>query len=225
MEDGNVLAILAAYNLEDSIADIVKETQEYVDTVVVVSDASTDDTHKKAVEAGAECPPHSMNSGKGFAVRKGVEFSKKFDPDYVVLMDADGQHLPEEIPDMIEPLKKGNADAVMGSRMKGQLKTSTLNKIGNFFLKVISFLVSGKWFSDTETGFRAFEAEKLYELDLNSKSYEIESELLLKCLYQGYDIAEVPITVPKAVPGVTFFDGLKMGMYKLKLGMKLKFGR
>ncbi len=224
MEDGKTLAILAAYNLEDSIADIVKETEEYVDEVVVVSDGSSDNTNEKAREAGAKCPPHSMTRGKGFAVRKGIEFSKKFDPDYVLLMDADGQHLPEEIPDMLEPLRNGDADAVMGSRMKGKLKTSTLNKIGNFFLKVISFLVSGKWFTDTETGFRAFHADKLYDLDLKAISYEIESELLLKSLYKGYEITEVPITVPKAVPGVTFTDGLKMGIYKLKLGFKLKFG-
>jgi len=220
----STLAILAAYNLEDSIADIVKETDEYVDEVVVVSDGSSDNTNEKAREAGAKCPPHTLTRGKGFAVRKGIEFSKKFDPEYIVLMDADGQHLPEEIPKMVEPIKNGNHHAVIGSRVKGELKTSTLNKFGNFFLKVISFLVTGKWFSDTESGFRAFDAEKLYDLDLNSKGYEIESELLLKALNKNYNVTEVPITVPKAVPGVTIFDGLKAGLYKIKLGCKLKFG-
>jgi len=224
MKDGKTLAILAAYNLEDSIADIVKETEDYVDEVVVVSDGSNDKTNEIAREAGAECPPHSLTRGKGFAVRKGIKFSRKFNPDYIVLMDADGQHLPEEIPKMIEPIKNGDHDAVIGSRVKGELKTSTLNKIGNFFLKIISFFVTGKWFTDTESGFRAFDAEKLYKLDLNSKEYEIESELLLKSLYNDYDLTEVPITVPKAVPGVTFYDGLKMGIYKLKLGWRLKFG-
>jgi len=106
--------------------------------------------------------------------------------------------------------------------MKGELRTSLINKIGNFLLKIISFCVTGRWFTDTESGFRAFSANKLYELELTSDSYEIESELLLKSLYHGFRVLEVPITVPKAVPGVTVSDGIKMGIYKMKLGIKLK---
>ncbi len=105
------------------------------------------------------------------------------------------------------------------------LKTSKINKIGNLFLKAISFIVTGKWFTDTESGFRAFEADKLYNLKLESASYEIESELLLKSLHNGLRVMEVPITVPKAVPGVTVFDGIKMGIYKIRMGFKLMLAR
>ena len=219
------VAILAAYNLEDSIADIVKETHKFADEVIVASDGSADNTNKKAQAAGAVCPSHSTTRGKGFAVRKGIEFSKQFNPKYIVLMDADGQHLPEEIPQLLEPVIKNQADMVVGSRMKGTLKTSATNKIGNFFLKLISFVVTFQWFSDTESGFRAFNAKKLYELNLDSISYEIESELLLKSIHKGFRVVEVPITIPKAVPGVTVLDGLKMGIYKIKMGFKLKFTR
>ena len=137
-------------------------------------------------------------------------------------MDADGQHLPEEIPVVLAPVVESKADMVVGSRMKGVLKTSTFNKIGNFLLKIISFIVTGRWFSDTESGYRAFNAEKLYELELTSDSYEIESELLLKSLYHGFRLIEVPITVPKPVPGDTGFDGIKIGIYKMRLRIKLK---
>lgn len=225
MKDDKVVAILAAYNLEDSIKDIVKETQQYVDTVIVVSDGSKDKTNEMARETGAKCPKHNLTRGKGFAVRKGIKFSKKFKPDYIVLMDADGQHLPEELPVMLKPLKDGEADAVIGSRYKGELQTSVVNKIGNAVLKTISFLVTGKWCSDTESGYRAFKADKLYELNLKSTFYEIESELLLRFLHKKHKIAEVPITVPKAVPGVTVMDGIKNGIFKIKLGTKLKFQR
>jgi len=223
MEYGKTLAILAAYNLEDSIADIVKETEEYVDEVVVASDGSTDNTYERAKEAGAKCPPHSLTRGKGFAVRKALKFSKKFDPEYIILMDADGQHLPEEIPKFLEPLRNDEADVVIGSRYKGEIKTSTINKIGNTFLKIISFVMTGKWCSDTESGFRGFKAKKLYDLDLNSPHFEIESELLIRSIHKNYRIIEVPITVPKAVPGITVKDGIKNGIYKIKLGTKLKF--
>jgi len=219
------VAVLAAYNLEDSISAVVKKTKKYVDIVIVVSDGSSDKTNKNARTAGAECPKHTNSRGKGFAVRKGIEFSKQFNPTHIVLMDADGQHLPEEIPQLLKPITNEHADMVVGSRMKGLLNTSVINKIGNFFLKLISFLVTFQWFSDTESGFRAFIAEKLYQLNLDSISYEIESELLLKSIQKRYSIVEVPITIPKSVPGVTVLDGLKMGIYKLKTGIKLKLKR
>jgi glycosyltransferase involved in cell wall biosynthesis len=216
------VAILAAYNLENSMGELIQRVQKFVDLVIVVSDGSTDNTNLKAVEAGAICPPHSDKKGKGFAVRKGIKFSKQFKPKYIILMDADGQHLPEEIPVILKPLKKNKADMVVGSRIKGKLKTSGINKIGNFCLKLISFIVTGKWMSDTESGFRGFKAEKLYKINLESTNYEIESELLLKFLHNRFRVLEVPITVPKAVPGITVYGGMMNGWYKIREGIKLK---
>ncbi len=219
------VALLPAYNLEGSISDIVKRTKVFMDEVIVVSDGSSDDTNGKAKEAGAICPPHTMTRGKGFAMRKGIEECKKLEPDIIVFIDADGQHLPEEIPVLIKPIIDEDVDMVVGSRMMGKLRTSFINKIGNFILKVISLAVTFKWLTDTESGFRAFKAQKLYDLKLESIGYEIESELLLRALNCDLKIAEVPITVPKAVPGVTVLDGIKMGIYKIRLGLKLRFER
>lgn len=219
------VAILAAYNLEKIIEDIVKRTTKFVDKVIVISDGSQDKTHEKAIMVGAECPRHSFTRGKGYAIRKGIEFSKKFNPKIIILMDADGQHLPEEIPKMIAPIQNNIADMVVGSRIKGTLHTSAINKIGNFILKFISFIITGVWFTDTESGFRSFNANKLYLLRLNSMYYEIEGELLLKALNEGFKVTEVPITVPFAIPGITITDGIKAGIYKIKFGIKLKMKR
>jgi hypothetical protein len=139
-------------------------------------------------------------------------------------MDSDGQHLPEEIPAMVKPLKEGRADLVSGSRMLGTLRTSRINKFGNWGLKIISYLVTWKWLTDTETGYRAFLAEKLYDIPLKSRGYEIESELMMRALHKKLRIVEVPITVPFAVPGVTVWDGIKVGWYKVRLGVRLKLG-
>jgi len=219
------IAILAAYNLENSIEDIVKRTKKFVDEVIVISDGSLDNTHQNALKAGALCPKHSYIRGKGFAVRKGIKFSKKFNPEIIILMDSDGQHLPEEIPLMVAPIQNGLADMVVGSRMKGVLRTSPINKLGNFVLKLTSFVITRQWFSDTETGFRAFNAKKLFLLELNSMFYEIEGELLLKALHKDFKVVEVPITVPFSIPGVTIKDGFKAGFYKFRLGIKLNFLR
>lgn len=218
------VALLPAYNLEKTIGRIVERTKPYVTQVMVVADGSRDQTARAARAAGAIVPDPEPVRGKGFAVIKGFQAAKALAPDIVVLMDADGQHRPEEIPDVIKPLLAGEADLVVGSRMLGTLRTSTINKIGNFGLKIISFLVTWRWVTDSESGFRAFRAAKLFELKLNARGYEIESELLLKPLHKKFRIREVPITVPFAVPGVTVWDGFKVGWYKIKTGIALKLG-
>jgi glycosyltransferase involved in cell wall biosynthesis len=216
------VAILPAYNLETKIHDIIQTTKKYVDVVIVVTDGSSDDTYKMACKSGALSPPPTESRGKGFAIKKGIEFSKKFNPKYIILMDADGQHHPEEITNLLNPIKNGKADFVVGSRGMGKINTSKVNKFGNLCLKTISFLVTGKLLTDTESGFRAFKADDLYKLKLEASSYDIESDLLLKALHHNLQLMEVPITVPIAIPGVTIKDGLRMGLFKLKVGLRLK---
>ncbi len=225
MHKPKVVAVLPAYNLEKSIAKIVERTKPFVDVVLVTADGAKDKTADAARAAGAHVPEPEMIRGKGYAVIKGIEETKKLGADIVILMDSDGQHLPEEIPIMLAPLLEDRAEMVVGSRMLGTLRTSTINKFGNFGLKIISFLVTWKWMTDTESGFRAFKAKNLWELRLVSRGYEIESELLLRALNKNWRIVEVPINVPFAVPGVTVWDGFKVGWFKLKAGVLLKLGR
>jgi glycosyltransferase involved in cell wall biosynthesis len=220
----NVVAILPAYNLEKSIAAIVERTKPFVRTVLVVADGSKDGTAAAARAAGALVPEAELVRGKGFAIIKGIEESRKLDPDVVILMDSDGQHLPEEIPVMLKPLEEGRADLVSGSRMLGTLRTSRINVIGNWGLRILSFLVTWRWLTDTETGYRAFRAQALYAIPLKSRGYEIESELMLRAMYRKLRIVEVPITVPFAVPGVTVWDGFKVGWYKIRMGLRFRFG-
>ena len=215
------VAILPAFNLESGIADIVRRTQRYVGKVVVVADGSWDRTATRARQAGAVVPEPLSIRGKGFAVIKGVDRAKKFKAEVVVLMDADGQHLPEEIPQLVAPLKDHKIDMVVGSRMLGTLRTSTINRFGNLALKMLSFGVTRRWLTDTESGFRAFRAARLFELPLRSRGYEIESELLLRALHDCWNIVEVPINVPFAVPGITVWDGMKVGYHKLRLSSQL----
>lgn len=222
-KEPKTIAILCAYNLEKTIDEVVKKTSGYVDEVMVVADGSTDKTAEIAGKNGAIVPIPTLKRGKGYAIIKGIEKSKEFSPDIVILMDADGQHIPEEIPLVIAPILNGGFDMVVGSRILGELKTSSINKIGNLGLKLISFMVTGKWMTDTESGFRAFNAKKIYSLNLTSNGFEIESELLLKAIHNNFRIKEVPITVPYQVPGITVRDGIKNGWYKLHKGLELAF--
>lgn len=219
-----VTAVLPAYNLEKGIAEIVARTLPFVDHVVVTADGSRDETGRAAREAGAVVPEPEQVRGKGYAIIKGIAEAKRLGSGIVILMDSDGQHLPEEIPVMLAPLLDGRAQLVSGSRMLGTLRTSTINKFGNWGLKLISFAVTWRWLTDTETGYRAFLGPVLFDIPLHSRGYEIESELMMKSLHKGLRIVEVPIHVPFAVPGVTVWDGFKVGWYKVKTGVRLKLG-
>src|SRR6202008_599139 len=130
-----VVAVLPAYNLEKGIGEIVKRTQPFVDVVLVTADGSKDGT---GGAAGAIVPEPEAVRGKGFALIKGIDATRAHQPDVVIVMDSDGQHLPEEIPVLLAPFAEGNVDMVVGSRMLGTLRTSTINKFGNFGRKLIS---------------------------------------------------------------------------------------
>ena len=140
-------------------------------------------------------------------------------------MDSDGQHLPEEIPHLLQNLKNNKKDLVIGSRFKGILKTSLINRFGNTFLNILSFIMTGRWFSDIESGFRAFISEKLYKLNLETEDYKIDSELLLKSLHKGFRIVEVPITITRAIPGITLIDGVKVALYTVRNGFLMNLRR
>lgn len=215
-----IVALLPAYNLERSIGEIVKRARPFVDAVVVVADGSTDATGDRACAAGAIVPGSERTRGKGFALRKGIRSALDLQPAFVVILDADGQHLPEEIPVLLAPLLEGRADIVSGSRFLGTLRTRFVNRLGNHVLRLLSFALTRRWLSDTETGFRAFRAETLAALPLTSNGYEIESEIMMAALLRRARIVEVPIHVPFAVPGATVRDGLRVARFKVTYALR-----
>lgn len=219
-----VVAVLPAYNLEQSIAAIVERTKPFVDHVVVTADASRDGTALAARAAGADVPEPENVRGKGYALIKGIQRAKELGAGVVVMMDSDGQHLPEEIPVLVQPILEGRAELVSGSRMLGTLRTRLINRFGNHVLRILSFLLTGKWLTDTETGFRAFTAETIFAMPLTARGYEIESEIMMRALHAKLRIVEVPIHVPFAVKGATAWDGVRVAWYKIRLGLGLKFG-
>lgn len=219
------VALLPAYQLEGSIAAIVARTRPFVDAVVVVADGSRDATAERARAAGAFVPVPENVRGKGFALRKGIRAALALGPEHVVILDADGQHLPEEIPVLLEPLLDGRADLVSGSRFMGTLRTRFVNKIGNHVLRMLSFALTRRWLSDTETGYRAFRAETLAALPLESNGYEIESEIMMAALLREVRIVEVPIHVPMAVPGATVKDGIRVARFKIRYAFQNRGGK
>ncbi|MBU4501106.1 MAG: glycosyltransferase family 2 protein [Nanoarchaeota archaeon] len=217
----NIIAILPAYNQEKNMAQIIEQVKKHVSQIIVVADGSIDKTAEVAAESGAIVPEHTLKRGKGNAVIRGIETSKSLNPDIIVLMDSDGQHNSEEIPKLLKPIIENEADMVLGSRLLGILKTSNINKIGNHLLNSLHFLLTFKWVTDAESGFRVFKAKKLYELNLIAPRYEIESDTLLEAIDKKLRIKEVPISIVKEEKGITLLDGLKIGKFIIAKRIKL----
>lgn len=184
-----ISVIIPAYNEAKRIGKVLSKIPEFVDEVIVVDDGSEDSTSEVAKNHGAEVIRLEENQGKGAAMREGI---KKVSGDIVIFMDADGQHNPEEIEKLVSPILKGEADFVIGSRLiKTQGKRPLIRKISNFLSTSLIKIKLGIDVKDTQSGFRAIKRELLPEIE--SKRYEVETEILIKAAKKGARVKEVPV--------------------------------
>ena len=184
------VALIPAYNAAGTIGEVVKRTLSFVDKVIVVNDGSTDATAKEAEHQGAEVLSIGKNTGKANAIRTGLRKCHGFDA--VVLLDADLQHCPEEIPRLLEEIKNG-ADLCIGSRfLNGKVKMPLGNRFSNSTAgRIISFL-SGQRLTDPQSGFRALNGKMAISLELRAERYAIEHIMILEAARRGLRIGEVP---------------------------------
>lgn len=170
-----------------------------VDEVIVVDDGSVDATRHVAERAGADVLSHGRNRGKGAALRTGIRAGVEAGADVLVLLDADGQHDPDLIPALVEPIETGESDFVIGSRRESGVGTpSRLRKIGRSILDVITNSVGNTDISDTQSGFRAVSSELVTQIELEPSGFGIESTMLVEA--ERLDATITEIEVPEYYP-------------------------
>ncbi|MEW6295903.1 MAG: glycosyltransferase family 2 protein [Candidatus Diapherotrites archaeon] len=206
-----IAAIIPALNEEAAIEKVVKETRKFAGKVIVVSDGSTDRTAEKAEKAGAIVLANSANMGKGFASRIGVKKALEFNPEIIVLIDADLQHDPREIPKMVRELKEKKLDLVLGARIgkKGMPKTKT---IGNALIDFLIRIFYGINLKDSQCGFKAIKKEALQKIMWNSNDYGMETEIAARIAKNKLKFKEVPIKTAynDKYKGTSVIDGIKI---------------
>ncbi|WP_319592643.1 glycosyltransferase family 2 protein [Methanosarcina flavescens] len=223
----NITVVLPAYNEEVSIGSIVLLTSQYADNVIVVDDGSSDRTAEVAGKAGAEVVRHETNRGKGAALKTGFTAAADLGADVIVTMDSDGQHNPAEIPRLVAPILKGEADMVNGSRYLNGLDKNTpaYRRVGQTILDGVTNLNSGLRITDSQSGFRAFSASTKDVFRFTAKGMAIESEMLADAGRHGLRITEVEIGVRYDVDGSTE-NPIKHGLGVLMMVLKdIEFNR
>jgi len=197
-----VVVAMPAYNEERYIGTLVLKARKYTDEVMVIDDGSTDGTAEISRLAGAKVIRHSKNKGKGVAVQSILREVKKKIPDVLVLLDADSQHNPDEIPRLIKPVLEGY-DLVIGSRKDTKKSIPFYRRIGQKILLHSTRILARNRISDSESGFRAFSRRAIAELKLSQKGFAIESEMIADAEEKGLKITEVPISVKYTKDGST----------------------
>ena len=201
MEQLVVSVVIPAYNEEKNIGDVLFKTISVMESlgipyeVIVVDDGSVDRTREIASRYKVTVLSNGRNQGKGYAIRKGLKYARG---DIIVTIDSDGAHDPKDIPEILKPVLNG-VDVVSGSRFLGSKKdfTPSLNRLGNLLINSIIMVLTRKRITDSQTGFRAIKREVLKKLRLESAGYEIETELTVKTLKNGFIFEEKPITCNK----------------------------
>jgi glycosyltransferase involved in cell wall biosynthesis len=199
--------LVPAYNEAATIGEVLERIAQLdlEPQVIVVDDGSTDETAAIAERAGA-LVIRQANRGKGAAIRVAIPHVES---EIVVIQDADMEYDPTEVPSLIEPIVRGNADVVFGSRLSGgrpQRAYLFWHLVGNRFLSLLTGVLFNTTLSDMETGYKAFRADVLRSLDLRQDGIGIEPEITGELCKRHLRVYELPISYY----GRTFAEGKKI---------------
>jgi glycosyltransferase involved in cell wall biosynthesis len=190
-----IAAVIPAYQEEKHVSEVARRARAQLQNVLVVDDGSTDATSDRARSAGVDVVVHPQNRGKGESIKTGLHYWFQRGSEYVVLLDADGQHLPEEISRFVEAAASDNeAKIFIGSRMNDTSTMPFVRRIVNRYMSRKICRVCGQQIPDTQCGFRMLHRDIIPEVLSGTSRFEYETEMLIIASRKGHRVASVPIT-------------------------------
>lgn len=192
--------VIPVYNEESVIKSVILGLPKKIKgvrkiAVIAVNDGSNDSSSEQIRKTKAILVSHPFNMGYGSATVTGFEAAKMIGADIVVTFDGDGQHSPRDIAKMVKPIIQGQADLVLGVRKLGHKEMPLHKKIGIIGLGVITYCLSGKWTSDSQSGFKAFSRRAIESLRLDLLGYEFASEIIMEASSRRLKTVEIPVRV------------------------------
>jgi len=185
--------IIPGFNTAGTIGPLVRQIRQLHLDVVVVNDGSTDDTAHDATEAGALVISHLKNQGKGMALRTGFAFALQAGYDAVVTLDSDGQHDPQDIPQLLEAAERPHGAIVIGHRVMDDASMPLLRLWTNRVMSGIVSWLTGQQIPDSQCGFRVIRRRVLETIQLSTRRFDGETELLLAAAHDGWAVTSMPI--------------------------------
>jgi len=197
------LAAIPAFNEEVAIGSVILRCSKYVDDVLVVDDGSEDRTADVAMMTKAILIQHRENLGKGAAIQSALRHARANSYAAMVLLDADGQHDPGHIPELLGPVVRNEADIVIGVRKRSTSRMPLYRRFGQRALDYLTAFGTKGHLTDSQSGYRALSRTAIESLDLEEKDFSIESEMIMEARDKKLRIAEVQIQARYDVDGST----------------------
>ncbi|QGQ95587.1 glycosyltransferase family 2 protein [Paenibacillus psychroresistens] len=210
MNKQKLIVFMPAHNEAENIAEVIARVPrnfhpDYSVEIVIIDDGSTDNTVAVARAAGADhIVSFAENRGLGAAVREGLAACCRLGADIGLMIDADNEYPPEQIPDVIAPIIANQADYTFGSRFKGQIQGMKLHRrLGNYCFTLLQMLLLRRWIYDGQSGMRGFSREAMEHAEINH-DYNYAQVLTLNLVRQGFRLQEVAISYQVRTKGQSF---------------------
>lgn len=191
-----VVVALPAYNETTVLQEVIEEIRlAGYEHIVIVDDGSKDDTYEVAKQAGVIALRHRLNRGKGAATKTAIEAAKLLGADIIVTMDSDGQHNPNDISRLVQPILEKEVDVVLGTRLINPAGMPWHKILANWIGNTITWYLYGLWVTDSQSGFRAYSKKATELINTRSDRYDYESEVIREIYLHKLRYIEMPIDV------------------------------
>ncbi|MBN1997986.1 glycosyltransferase family 2 protein [candidate division KSB1 bacterium] len=219
----SILIAIPAYNEEKSISDVIGRVRSSLGEydLLVVNDGSVDNTAKVLKQENVTTATHLCNLGYGRAIQTIVKFALKNGYDGLITLDADGQHQPEQIRELIRSFENSDVDMIIGSRHLGKNAYKNIpfgRKIGMLLFSRIVGLLCGKRIYDTSSGLKAIR-KTVFKPLIECNFVDFHAEAIVYLMRLGYKLDEFPITVAERTAGESMYSFLNHFKYPLKTGL------
>ena len=186
-------ALIPCHNEAETIGPLVGALKAWIPTILVVDDGSTDPTSEVARSAGAEVLRLPANRGKGAAIQEGLQLAGRLGMKWVLLLDGDGQHVPEDVPAFLAAIPSQRADLIIGNRMGSPANMPPIRRVTNRVMSALLSRLTGRGLPDTQCGYRLIRLAQAPVIPAECTGFEIESEMLLASLAAGLRVEFVPV--------------------------------